>query len=386
VTPAPRFVVILVCAPVLWMVAASCRDAPAGAVEHAATTASTVMAVIASVATEALPRDPDDPAIWINRADSSKSLVFGTMKVAAPEGALAVFGLDGKLQHLLKGADRPNNVDVEYGLDLDATPTDIAVLTERLGRRLRVYAIAPDGSGLRDISSGLMPILAGAPGDQGAPMGIGVYRRPKDGAVFAIIAPKAGPKQDYLWQYRLEDDGSGRVKTTLVRRFGAFSGVGEIEAVAVDDELGYVYYADEDRGIHKYHADPDAADASRELALFGTTGYEQDREGIGIYAMPGGTGYIVSVDQLPGESVFHVYRREGEPGRPHDHSANLLTFKGKADSTDGLDVTSAPLGARFPDGVVIAMNSASRNFLLYSWRDIASSARPPLALAAVGTR
>ncbi len=114
--------------------------------------------------TDALPQDPDDPAVWINRADSAKSLVLGTMKVAAPDGALAVFGMDGKLRQLLKGPDRPNNVDVEYGLDLDATPTDIAVLTERLGRRLRVYAIAPDGSGLRDISSGQMPSLAGAAG------------------------------------------------------------------------------------------------------------------------------------------------------------------------------------------------------------------------------
>jgi 3-phytase len=213
-------------------------------------------------------------------------------------------------------------------------------------------------------------------------MGIGLYRRPKDGAIFAIIAPKAGPKQEYLWQYRLEDDGTGRVKATLVRRFGAFSGVGEIEAVAVDDELGYVYYADEGTGIHKWLADPDAADAKRELALFGTTGYEQDREGIGVYTMPGGKGYIVSVDQLPGESVFHVYRREGEPGRPHDHSATLLTFKGGADATDGLDVTSAALGPEFPDGMVIAMNSAARNFLFYDWRDVAAAAVPRLASAA----
>jgi len=50
--------------------------------------------------------------------------VLGTMKVAAPDGALAVFGLDGKLRQLAKGPDRPNNVDVEYGLELDATPTD----------------------------------------------------------------------------------------------------------------------------------------------------------------------------------------------------------------------------------------------------------------------
>ena len=285
------------------------------------------------------------------------------------------------MQHLLTGPDRPNNVDVEYGLDLDATPTDIAVLTERLGRRLRVYAIAPDGSGLRDVSSGTMPVLEGARGDRRAPMGIGLYRRPKDGAIFAIVSPKAGPRDGYLWQYRLEDDGTGRVKAAFVRRFGAFSGVGEIEAIAVDDDLGYVYYADEDTGIRKYHADPDAPDAGRELAMFGTTGYRQDREGLGIYALPGGKGYIISVDQLPGESVLHVYRREGEPGNPHDHSKVLLSFKGGADATDGLDVTSAALGPDFPDGLLAAMSSRSRNFLLFRWRDIASAAQPPLAVA-----
>ena len=203
-------------------------------------------------ATEAVPDDPDDPAIWVNAADPVRSLIVGTVKVASPNGALAVFGLDGKIRQLLKGPDRPNNVDVEYGLTLAGQPTDIAVLTERLGRRLRVYAIARDGSGLRDVSSGTMPVLVGARDNEGAPMGIGMYRRPADGAIFVIIAPKAGPSSNYLWQYRLEDDGTGHVKATFVRRFGNFSGVGEIEAVAVDDALGYVYYADEDRGIHKY--------------------------------------------------------------------------------------------------------------------------------------
>jgi 3-phytase len=360
--------------------AAECSARPAGrspGVERA------VEAVKPALATDALPRDPDDPAIWVNRSDASKSLVLGTMKVGAPDGALAVFGLDGKLRQLAKGPDRPNNVDIEYGLELDATPTDIAVLTERLGRRLRVYAIAPDGSGIRDISAGTMPILADAPGDQGAPMGIGLYRRPMDGAIFAIVAPKAGPRENYLWQYRLDDDGTGRVKATFVRRFGTFSGSGEIEAIAVDDELGYVYYADEAAGIHKWLADPDAPGADRELALFATTGYRQDREGIGIYTLPAGKGYIVSVDQLPGESVFHVYKREGEPGRPHDHSTVLLSFTGGADGTDGLDVTSASLGAGFPAGLMVAMNSRQRSFLVYRWQDVAAAGTPSLNTSSV---
>jgi 3-phytase len=352
---------------------------PAGAAGSTRATPSAVADVAPAFATDSLPKDPDDPAIWVNRRNPADSLLLGTMKVAAPDGALAVFGLDGKLRQLLKGPNRPNNVDVEYGLDLGGTPTDVAVLTERQGRRLRAYAIAPDGSGLRDISSGGMPILEGARGDEAGPMGIGLYRRPKDGAIFAIVSPKAGPKENYLWQYRLADDGTGRVKATFVRRFGTFSGAGEIEAIAVDDELGYVYYADETAGIHKWHADPDAPSANTELALFGTTGYQRDREGLGIYTLSNGTGYIVSVDQLPGQSIFHVYKREGELGRPHDHSAMLLSFEGGADGTDGLDVTSAPLAPQFPDGLLIAMNSARKNFLVFRWRDIAEAAHPGLA-------
>jgi 3-phytase len=325
-------------------------------------------------ATEAVRHDPDDPAIWINRADPARSLVVATVKVALPDGALAVFGLDGQIRQMITGLNRPNNVDVEYGLALAGTTTDIAVATERIGRRLRVFAIQPDGV-LREVTSPAFQALTGASGDQGAPMGIGLYRRPRDGAIFAIVAPKQGPRTNYLWQYRLQDDGTGRVTGTLVRRFGNFVGSREIEAVSVDDELGYVYYADENAGIHKWHADPDAAGVDRELALFGTTGYQRDREGLGVYTRPDGTGYLVSVDQLPNESRFHVYRREGEPGRPHDHSRTLATFTIGADSTDGLDVTSTPLGPEFPDGILVAMNSRRRNFLLVRWSDVAATLR-----------
>jgi 3-phytase len=339
-----------------------------------------VVAVKPVRATAAVPNDPDDPAIWINPSDPARSLVVATVKVAAPKGALAVFGLDGTLKQLLTGLDRPNNVDVEYGLPLQGTATDVAVVTERLGRRLRVFAIPADGGALREVTSPALQVLAGVKGDPGAPMGIGLYRRPSDGAIYAIVAPKNGPSTNYLWQYRLHDDGSGRVAATFVRRFGNFSGKREIEAVAVDDALGYVYYAEEGAGIHKWRADPDAADAGGELALFATTGYRADREGLGIYALPDGTGYIVSVDQLPKESVFHVYKREGEPGRPHDHRTTVKSFRIGADSTDGLDVTSASLGPEFPGGMMVAMNSASRNFLFVRWSDIAAAGTPTLSV------
>lgn len=320
--------------------------------------------------TDAVTDDADDPAIWLHPTDPARSLIIGTNKVAAPTGALVVFGLDGRIRQTVAGIDRPNNVDIEQGVSINGRTMDLAITTERLQHRLRVFEIAEDGSGISQI--GVVPVLEGQAGDFSEPMGLALYKRPSDGVLFAIVAPKLGPASNYLWQYRIDGDGAGGVKGTFVRRFGNFSEkaaapgeFGEIEAMVVDDALGYVYYSDERYGIHKWHADPDHADAVRELAVFGLDGYQMDREGLGLYVKADGTGYLVSTDQIPSGSVYKLYRREGELGAPHRHVV-IAEVKTNVDETDGLEVTSTPLPG-FPTGLVVAMNSGPRNFALFDW-------------------
>ena len=334
---------------------------------------SKAVEIEAAYSTAALTNDPDDPAIWVHPSDPSRSLIIGTMKVPAPAGAVVVFGMDGQIRQVMSGIDRPNNIDVEYGFRLGGRTIDIAVVTERLKRQLRVFRIDADAGQLSDI--GGIPILSDQPGESGAPMGIALYRRARDGAIFAIVAPKTGPGNGYLWQYRLVDGGDGRITAALARRFGTFSAASvreenEIEAVAVDDERGYAYYSDEADGIHKWHADPDHPDAAHELAHFGRTGFRGDREGIAIYAPPSGAGYIVCTDQLDKDSEYHLYARDGTPASPHDHSREIAVVRGGADATDGLEISARALGPSLPHGVMIAMNSASRNFLVYRWQDV----------------
>jgi 3-phytase len=347
---------------------------------HSVPPSDGVVEITAVFATDKLDGDPDDPSIWVHPTQPERSLIIGTNKEGAPQGALVVFDLNGKTIQTFGNLDRPNNVDVEYGIQLGGRPADIAVTTERYKRRLRVFRIAPDGSGISDVSSaGGIPVFEGQPGESGAPMGIALYKRPKDGAIFAVVGRKTGPREGYLWQYRLEDDGTGKVRGVRVREFGAFSGTEEIEAIAVDDALGYVYYADEGAGIRKYHADPDHPRANRELAIFGQAGFAANREGIGIYAGANGSGYIVCTDQIEASSQYRIYRREGRPGNPHDHSELVKVVAGKADSTDGIEVTSAPLGPKFPHGLLAAMNSSSQNFLVFDWTTIANTGQPKLA-------
>lgn len=313
------------------------------------------------VVTAPVAEDADDPAIWIDSMDASRSLIVGTDK-SDLQGGVYVFDLTGRLDssRTRRPLRRPNNVDILQGVLLGGERLDIAVATERGARAIRVYRL-PE---MTPIDGGGIPVFGGD--STRAPMGVALYARPSDGAVYAIVGGKSGPTTDYLWQLLLRRDPDGIVRGTPVRRFGQFSGRKEIEAIAVDRQLGFVYYSDETVGIRKYHADPDHPDAARELALFGETGFVSDHEGIGIYAISDSTGFLVVSDQQ-GQRI-QLFPREGEPGAPHRHTV-ITTIPVSAQETDGLEVTATPLGASFPEGVLVMM-STDRTFHLYDWRDV----------------
>ena len=157
---------------------------------HAAPAAS----VKPRVVSEPVRYDSDDPAIWINRAEPAKSLVLGTDKES--DGALYVFGLDGKIRHELtiRGLLRPNNVDVAYDVPLAGRKVDIAVVAERFAHRVRVFSL-PD---MRPIDGGGIPVFEGERARD--VMGVTTYTRPSDGAVFVIVSrsDRFAPKQGYL--------------------------------------------------------------------------------------------------------------------------------------------------------------------------------------------
>ena len=318
------------------------------------------------VVTEPTRHDTDDPAIWINRADPAQSLILGTDKDV--DGALYVYGLDGKIHHdkVVRGLVRPNNVDIAYGLPVGGAVVDVAVTTERYAHRLRVYRL-PD---MAPIDGGGIPVFEGERARDC--MGVALYTRPSDGALFALVSRSdfGAPTRGYLHQYRLVDDGAGTVRGIFVRAFGEWSGRKEVEAIAVDDAAGFVYYSDEGFGVRKYLADPLADDAEDELAQLGTKGFAEDHEGISIYELDATSGYILVSNQQA--DTFRIFAREGGPGGPHDH-AFLGSVRLSTRASDGSDVTFRTLSPQFPGGLFVAM-STDRTFQLYAWEDIAKAA------------
>jgi 3-phytase len=301
------------------------------------------------VISEKTQYDTDDPAIWINAENTGQSIVFGTDK--ATDGAIYAFDLQGRVLEdmTIRNIRRPNNVDVEYGLKLnDSVFTDILVFTERERQQVRVFSVPEmkplDGGGLsvfEDEANQAMRL----------PMGVALFKSAKDSTIYVVVGRKTGPSDTYLYQYALRPEGDS-VEMDLVRKFGKFSGAREIEAIAVDDALGFVYYADEGVCIRKYHAEPAAG--NEELGCFGGEHFREDIEGIALASYPDGRGYLLVSNQQQGE--FNIFDRNTNA---FVKAVNLGTTE-----TDGCDAVTVPLGSSFPNGIFVAM-SDDRTFRFY---------------------
>ena len=307
--------------------------------------------VEATLGTHPVRTDPDDPSIWIHPKQANLSLIIGTDKLARL-GGLFVFDLDGQIVQHIDNLDRPNNIDVRYGFSLNRTLTvDVAVVTERGQKRLRIYGIDPDQRRLYELTGPNTYVFTESTGDASLPMGIALYKRPTDGKIYAIVSRKAGPQRDYLGQYELVSNGQ-TIDIQLVRFFGDSQGW-EVESIVVDDELGYIYYSDEGFGIRKYYVDPNSGQ-TRQIGLINTTDvWVGDSEGMALYMTSNTEGYLIITDQISNGSIFHIYERQGD----NDH---VKTIRTRADKTDGIDATSHNLNERFPRGLLVVMNEGPR--------------------------
>ncbi|WP_299665054.1 phytase [uncultured Polaribacter sp.] len=307
-----------------------------------------------NVITESTLNDTDDPAIWVHPTDSSKSIVFGTDKET--NGAIYAFDLDGKIikEKTIRNIERPNNVDVAYGFKInDTTKTDILVFTEREKQQIRLFSI-PE---IKPLDNGGFPVFKDEKELKNRlPMGISFYKSILNDAFYVVVGRKTGPKEGYLYQYKLISEND-TIRIELVRKFGKFSGKKEIEAIAIDNELGFVYYADEMHCIRKYYAEP--SKGNEEISCFGGETFERDIEGIAIAKMKNNSGYLIVSDQQKGQ--FSMFDRKTNA---FVKSINLTTT-----ATDGCEVVTVPLNKTFKSGLFVAMND-EKNFYFYDFRKL----------------
>ena len=318
----------------------------------------------AAIETESVPSEgdaADDPAIWVHPDDPSKSLVLGTDK----KGGLNVFDMDGRRLQVVSDGSRPNNVDILYGFVLGGKAVDLAVSGTRNGSRpgIAIWRIDPEMRRLSEVG----PVPAFPVFDGGEPYGSCVYRSPRDRNCYIFVSNKDGDVE----QYRLEADANETIHAQRVRSIKVGS---QVEGCVADFDLGHLYVAEEDVGIWKYGAEPDAGSKRSLVARVGENGLTADVEGLTIYHASGSKGYLIASSQ--GSDSFKVYERDGSNAfvMTIDPRPGTISDVGE---TDGIDVTNVATSARFPRGLFVVQDGkphgGRQNFKFFAWDEIAGN-------------
>jgi len=138
------------------------------------------------------------------------------------------------------------------------------------------------------------------------------------------------------------------VVTRVLEAFGDSRGPGVIhkaESLAVSPDLRYMLIADE----HKDHRDIKVYDWDNKFMQRTITGFHGEPEGIATFKLSKQNWFWVCADQTddPVTNSFRVY--DGQTLRHHK------TFRIAGVSvTDGICISQAPVGRRFPEGVMVA--------------------------------
>lgn len=300
----------------------------------------------------------DDPAIWVHPLDPQQSVIIGTDK----QRGLMVYDLEGRLlQSLYDG--RLNNVDLRDGFNIAGRLMTLVAASNRTDRTIALYFLDPDARRL---------VRAGPPVPTGLgdPYGLCMFAQP--GGDHFIFVSDSNDGRYRQWRIRAEG------KTIVAERVRDFQVGSKAEGCVADDETGKLYVAEEDVGLWEYRA---TADGGRTRTMIdrvgGGNGLAADIEGVSILRDRDGRGFIVLSNQ--GANSYAVYRREAGHAFVglFQIAANDVQEIDGVTETDGLDVTSRPLGALYPEGLLVVQDGSNQpagqfqNFKFVSWRDVA---------------
>jgi len=327
--------------------------------------------VEASQQTDFMPDEgdaADDPAIWVNPNNPDKSYVVGTNK----KRGLDVYDMSGRLV-FRNEIGRVNNVDLRAGIKIGDSEKIIIAASNKTGSRIEVLVLNPNNGELTEILE--QPIKLDS---EEQTYGFCMYHSQKTGDLFAFVNDKSG----LFEQWQLRDNGKNQITGEKVRSFRVKS---QPEGCVADDANGVLFLGEEEFGLWKIAAEPDA---SNTLTLIDKVGLGEtnggklfaDVEGVSLYVSDSENkqqGYLVVSTQ--GNDSYTVYERTP----PHKYRGVFtLNYQGsRVGDTDGLDIVSAPLGSDYPAGMLVVQDGIyekpgqpkrTQNFKYVSWQKIAT--------------
>ena len=291
----------------------------------------------------------DDPAIWVDPADPTRSVVIGADHA---DDSLTVYDLEGqRIQRLY--VDNVNNVDLRTGFSLGGVTG--SVLGTAGGSRLRFFRIDPSTRHLHDVTA-----VSGGIKVVGA-HGICLYRSRLTSRYYAFVTSN---QTDTITQFELNGH-AGAVSAQLVRTIDIHPRVADgrdapLEGCATDDIGGSLFVGEHDWHIWRYGAEPtDPAGPGDRVMVDSTIAegghFAPDVEGMTVVKTPGGERFLIASSQ--GDATFIVYRAAA----PYEFVRKVRVVRSATadgcDRTDGVEAVAVNLGPAFPQGLFVCQDN-----------------------------
>lgn len=283
----------------------------------------------------------DDPAIWVNSNNPEKSLIIGTNKKAG----LYVYDLHGNEIQFIK-AGFINNADVRYGFELGGEKIDIVAGSNRTDNTVVVFKI--DKQNQRIVNEPICTIQS----NTDEVYGICLYNNHQTNQHFVFVNGKGGQIEQWLLS-----NSNDTMTAKIVRTFSVNS---QPEGMVADDLSALLYVGVEEEGIFKYKAMPGKDTLAIKIAESDTSNphISYDIEGLTIYRVSETEGYLLASSQ--GSFSYAIFDLSDN----NNYINSFVIKDGTVDAveeTDGIDVTSIPLGSEFPKGIFVAQDGFNKD-------------------------
>lgn len=285
----------------------------------------------------------DDPAIWVNNASPSDSLILGTDK----RGGLQVFDLYGnEISYLAIG--RLNNVDLRSNPYEDTNT--IVVASQREPSRLVIFLLDHEQASINFEIAHVVEL----------PEPYGICATVLNDKFFAVLNDKNGT----FHQYEI----SPTYEVKLVREWAMET---QPEGCVVDDITRKIYVGEEEVGIWWLSATPQEQPELQRVAKVGEHRLAADVEGLTLYHGQSKT-YLVASSQ--GNNSYAVFDTTDHSYQGSFRVVDSKRFDGTSD-TDGIAASTLPVRG-MGEGFIVLQDGentkpkANQNFKVISWTDV----------------
>ncbi len=274
----------------------------------------------------------DDPAIWINKKNTEKSLVLGTNK----KGGVHVYDMQGKELQYVK-AGHINNIDLRDNFNYKGKDVTLVAGSNCTLNSIALFYIDKEKNQLADtilnIKSGVSLVY-----------GICMYKSQITNKFYVFINGEKGEVEQ--WEI---NSVNGEIEAKLIRNFVVSS---RPEGMVADDKNGILFIGVEEEGVLKVNAEPE--NEFKTLWVKGSNPNNKsfissDIEGLGYFRSNDKTYLVVSSQ---GNFSFAIF----EIGSLDKYITSFTIKDGIIDGveeTDGLDIYDGYINEEFPNGMLV---------------------------------